>query len=76
MVATEIPDRLGTLLADSGYWSIANSPPSPTRPTCSSGRATPAVGQVLSVMQGVGEVVEAQGGVGMVAAQAASGQRR
>jgi hypothetical protein len=47
MVAAEIPDRLGTLLADSGYWSIANLTTIPDAPHLFIWPARPAAGQVL-----------------------------
>jgi DDE family transposase len=42
LAAAEIQDRPGTLLADSGYWSIANLTSIPDPPSCSSGRPRPA----------------------------------
>jgi hypothetical protein len=34
LAAADIDQRPGRLLADAGYWSIANSRPSPTPPNC------------------------------------------
>jgi hypothetical protein len=70
------PRPPGTLLADSGYWSIANLTIIPDAPHLliwpgKTGRRPGPLG-----CRGVGEVVAAQGGAGMVAAEAISGQRR